>query len=63
MSGDTKIIKKKMTEISYKPVRNTCCFNSMCFSHAFLIELIKKKTFKWYMSLLYVGCMKFPTSL
>jgi hypothetical protein len=43
MSGVTKIIKKKMTEISYKPVRNTCCFNSMCFSHAFLIELIKKK--------------------
>jgi hypothetical protein len=59
--------------VSFKHVRITCFFNNMCFSHAFLIALIKNMiltclndTCHFYMwvvrnfLLLYVGCRKFP---
>jgi hypothetical protein len=50
-------------------MRSTCWFNSMYFSHAFLIALIiiKKKQcashmLKGHMPFLYLGCRKFHTN-
>jgi hypothetical protein len=46
-------------------VKNTSCFNRMCFSHTILIALIEKTCashmFKWHILLLYVDCTKCPT--